>query len=92
MKFGRPLTMIVHYNVQSILECCISSVPDRGPSTIFENYIKSSKDILKQKVITFQHTIIMKFGRLLTMIVHYKVQSLLECCKSTGPDMGPSTI
>ena len=33
-----------------------------------------------------------KFGRPLAIILHYTVQFKLECCKSSGPDMGPNTI
>ena len=39
-----------------------------------------------------QHTILMKFGRPLAIIVYYTVQFNLECCKSSVSDMGPNTI
>ena len=63
-----------------------------GPNTILENYIKSTKDVLKVKLIIFQHTIIMKLGRLLIMIVHYRFEFILECCNSCGPHISPNTI
>ena len=44
------------------------------------------------KLKNFQHTILMKFGRPLAIIVHYTVQFNLECCKSSVSDMGPNTI
>ena len=44
------------------------------------------------KLKNFQHTILMKFGRPLVIIVHYTVQFNLECCKSSVSDMGPNTI
>ena len=34
----------------------------------------------------------MKFGRALAIIVHYKVQFNLECCKSSVLNMGPNTF
>ena len=34
----------------------------------------------------------MKFGGPLAIIVHYRVQFNLKCCKSSVPDMGPNTI
>ena len=39
----------------------------------------------------FKHTILMKFGRTLAIIVHYTVQFNLECCKSFVSNMGPNT-
>ena len=51
-----------------------------------------SKDVLKDKLKKFQHTILMKFGRPLAIIVPYTVQFNMECCKSYVPDMGPNTI
>ena len=39
MKCGRPLAIIVHYTVQFNLECCKSSVPDKGPNTILVNLV-----------------------------------------------------
>ena len=36
-----------------------------------------------------QHTILMKFGRSLAIIVHYAIEFNLECCKSSVPDMMP---
>ena len=44
------------------------------------------------KLKNFQHTILMKFGRPLAIIVHYTVQFNLECCKSSVSDMGSNTI
>ena len=40
----------------------------------------------------FKHTILMKFGRTLAIIVHYTVQFNLECCKSFVSNMGPNTL
>ena len=94
MKFGRPLAIIVYYTVQLNLECCKSSVPDMGPNTTFKIkkiYIKR-RLVLKVKLKKSQHTIFIKFGRPLVIIVHYTVQFNLECCKSSVPDMSPNTI
>ena len=44
------------------------------------------------KLQNFQHTILMKFGGPLAIIVHYTVQFNLEGCKSSVSDMGPNTI
>ena len=44
------------------------------------------------KLKNFQHTILMKFGRPLAIIVHYTVQFNLECCKSSVSDMDSNTI
>ena len=91
MKFGRPLSIIVHYTVQFNLECCKSTVPGMGPSTILK-IKKTSEEVLKVVLKKFQHTILMKFGRPLSIIVHYTVQFNLECCKSSVSDLGPNTI
>ena len=61
-----------------------------GPNTILK--LKISKYSLKVKLKIFQHTIFIKFGRPLAIIVHYTVQFNVECCKSFVPDMGPNTI
>ena len=74
MKFGRPLAILVHYTVHLNLECCKSSVSDMGPNTILNMLNILSKDVLKGIFKTFQHTIIMKFGRPLAIIVQYTVQ------------------
>ena len=92
MKFGRPLAIIVHYTVQFNLECCKSSVSDMGPNTILNMLNVLSKDVLKDKLKKFQHTILIKLSRPLAIIVHYTVQFNLECCKSSVSDMGPNTI
>ena len=92
MKFGGPLAIIVHYTVQFNLECCKSSVSDMGPNTILKINKIYHTDILKVKFKQIQHTILMKFGGPLAIIVHYPVQFNLECCKSSVPDMGPNTI
>ena len=47
---------------------------------------------MKVNLKDFQHTIIMKFGRPLAIIVHYTVQFNLEYCKSSVSDMYPNTI
>ena len=52
MKFGRPLAIIFHYRVQFNLECCKSSVPDMGPTTILK-IKKISKDVLKGELHKF---------------------------------------
>ena len=44
------------------------------------------------KLKNFPHTILMKFGRPLAIIVYYTVQFNLECCKSSVSDMGSNTI
>ena len=44
------------------------------------------------KLKKFKHTILMKFGRTLAIIVHYMVQFNLECCKSSVSNMGPNTF
>ena len=92
MKFGRPLAIIVHYTVQFNLECCKSSVSDMGPNTILNMLNVLSKDVLKEKLKKFQHTILIKLSRPLAIIVHYTVQFNLEYCKSFVLDMGPNTI
>ena len=92
MQFGRPLTIIVHYTVQFNLECCKSSVSDMDPNTILNMLNTLSKDVLKEKLKNFQHTMLMKFGRPLAIIVHYTVQFNLEYCKSSVSDMDPNTI
>ena len=92
MKFGGPLAIIVHYTVQFNLECCKSSVSDMGPNTILKIKKYISKDILKVKLKIFQHTILMKFGRPLAIIVYYTVQFNLECCNSSVSNMGLNTF
>ena len=69
MKLGGPLAIIVHCTVQFNLECCKSPVSDMGPNTILKIKKYISKDILKVKLKKFQHTILMKFGRPLAIIV-----------------------
>ena len=44
------------------------------------------------KLKKFKHTILMKFGRTLAIIVHYTVQFNLECCTSFVSNMGPNTF
>ena len=44
------------------------------------------------KLYFFQHTILMKFGRPLYILVHYTVQFNLECCKSSVHSMCLNTI
>ena len=91
MKFGIALAIIVHYTVQFNLECCTSSVSNMGPNTFF----KLNKIIirrLKSEIKKFKHTILMKFGGPLAIIVHYTVQFNLECCKSSVSNMGPNTF
>ena len=92
MKFGRPLAIIVHHTVQFNLEFCKRSVSNMDPNTILNMLNILSKDVLKESLKNFQHTILMKFGGSLAIIVHYTVQFNLECCKSTVSDMGPNTI
>ena len=46
----------------------------------------------KSEITKIQHTIIMKFGRPLAIIVHYTIQFNLECFESYVQDMGPNTI
>ena len=92
MKFGRPLAIIVHYTVQFSLECCNSSVSDMDHNNILNMLNTLSKDVLKEKLKNFQHTILIKFGRPLAIIVHYTVQFNLEYCKSSVSDMDPNTI
>ena len=92
MKFGRPLAIIVHHTVQFNLECCKSSVSDMDHNTILNMLNILSKDVLKENLKKFQHTILMKFGRPLAIIVHHTVQFNLECCKSSVSDMDPNTI
>ena len=92
MKFGRPLAIIVHHTVQFNLECFKSSVSDMDPNTILNMLNILSKDVLKDNLKNFQHTILMKFGRPLAIIVHYTVQFKLECFKSYVSNMVPNTI
>ena len=73
MIFGGPLAIIVQYTVQFNLEFCKSSVSDMDPNTILNMLNILSKDVLKDKLKNFQHTILMKFGRPLAVIVHYTV-------------------
>ena len=87
MKFGIALAIIVHYTVQFNLECCKSCVSNMGPN-ILKNI---SQDVLKVKLKNFKHTIRMKFGRTLAIIVHYTVQFNVECCKRSVSNMGPNT-
>ena len=91
MKFGRPLAIIVHYTVQFNLTCCKSSVLDMDPNTILNMLNILSKDVLKENLKNFQHTILMKFGRPLAIIVHYTVQFKLGCCKISVSYMSPNT-
>ena len=86
MKFGRALAIIVHYKVQFNLECCKSTVLNMGSNT-FLTIKKLSYDVLKVKLQKFQHTIRMKFGGPLAIIVHY-----MECCKSSVSNMGLNTF
>ena len=92
IKFGGPLAIIVHYTVQFNLECCKSYVSDMDHNTILNMLNILSKDVLKDNLKKFQHTILMKFGRPLAIIVHHMVQFNLECCKSSVSDMDPNTI
>ena len=87
MKIGRLLAMIIHCMVQFILDYCKSYGSDIL-TIIFIFYQKTSQ----KRNIFSQHTIPIKFGRPLAIIVHYTVQFNLECCKSSVPDMGPNTI
>ena len=92
MKFGIALAIIVHYTVQFNLECCKSSVSNMSPNTYFKilkYIIRRLKSEIKKK---FKHTILMKFGGPLAIIVHYTVQFNLECCKSSVSNMGPNTF
>ena len=92
MKFGIPLAIIVHYPVLVDLECYKSSVSGMDPNTNLK-LIKIIIRGLKSEIIFFQHTILMEYSssRPLPIIVNYTVQFNLECCKSSGPDMGPNT-
>ena len=63
-----------------------------GPYYYFEHVKHIIKRRLKRELKKFQHTIIMKFVRLLAIIVHYMVQFNSECCKSSVSNMGPNTI
>ena len=92
IKLGRPLAIIAHYTVQFNLECCKSSVSDMDRNTILNMLNILSKDVLKENERNFQHTILMKFGGPLDIIVHYMEQFNSECCKSSVLNMGPNTI
>ena len=50
MKFGGPLAIIVHYTVHFNLECCKSSLSNRGPNTFFKITIRRliKKNIIKR--------------------------------------------
>ena len=61
-----------------------------GPKTILKINKKLSKAVLKV-IKKLQHTILIKFGRPLVIIVHYTVQINLDGCKSSVLDMGPNT-
>ena len=87
LKIGRLLAMIVHCMVQFIVDGCKSCGPD-----ILKIMFIIIKRRLKSERKKFQHTIIMKFGRPLAIIVHYTVQFNLERCKSCVSDMVPNTI
>ena len=92
MKFGIALAIIVHYTVQFNLECCTSSVSNMGPNTFF----KLNKIIirrLKSEIKKFKHTILMKFGRTLAIIVHYTwYNSIWSVAKASVSNMGPNTF
>ena len=53
MKFGGPLAIIVHYTVQFNLECCKSSVSNRGPNTL-KKCLKITIRRLKSEITKFQ--------------------------------------
>ena len=64
-----------------------------SPNTILKSKkIYISNDILKVKLKKIQHTILVKFGGPLAIIVHHTAQFNLEYCKSSVPDMIPNTI
>ena len=44
------------------------------------------------KLQNFKHTILMKCCKTLAIIVHYMIQFILECCKSSVSNMGPNTF
>ena len=68
LKIGRLLAMIVHCMVQFIVDCCKSCEPDILKIIL---YIKRRP---KSEIKTnSQHTILMKFGEPLAIIVHYMV-------------------
>ena len=62
------------------------------PNTILKMLNILSKDVLKDKLKNFQHTILMKLGRPLVIIAHSSVQFNFECCKSSVSDMDRNTI
>ena len=75
MKFGRPLAIIVHYTVQFNLECCKTLCRTRA--LIQFRKFKNLKIIIRRlesEIKKIQHTIIMKFGGPLAIIVHHTVQ------------------
>ena len=91
MKLDRPLAIIVHYTVQFNLECCKCSVSNMGPNTVFNMLNILSKDVLKEKLNNFQHTILKTFGGPLAIIVHYmsygtiQFRVLKKLCVEHGP-------
>ena len=63
MQFGRPLAIIVPLHVyNSTWSVAKSSVSDMDPNTILKMLNIVSKDVLKDKLKNFQHTILIKFG------------------------------
>ena len=87
MKFG--VTTCYH----SPLYSTIQFIMYRTWALILKNiYIYHELDVLKVKLKNFKHTILMKFGRTLAIIVHYTVQFNLEYRKSSVSNMGPNTL
>ena len=89
MIFGGPLAIIVHYTVQFNLECCKSSVSDMGPNTILNMLNVLSKDVLKDKLKNFQHTILMQklpdMGRPCPLHGTIQFGVLQKLCVGHGP-------
>ena len=81
MKFGRPLSMIIQCTVQWSVAEVVGTNTILKIIDIIKKRLKSKFNKLNNNI---QHTIIMKIGRPLAMIVHYRVQSIWECCESTG--------
>ena len=64
-----------------------------GLNTIVKIILKIINGRLENEMKSiFEHTIIMKIGSQLAIIVHYTVQFNLVCCKSFVPDLGPNII
>ena len=88
MTFGIPLAIIVYYMVQTQFGVLQKLWARHGPEYSLEILKNIYKVVLKVKFRNFQHTIIMKFGIPLAIIVHYTVHSsgvLQKRCARHGP-------